>query len=293
MTVPSTEAFAFRVVRALRIPKSRQIRIGAAILMVFILGAVFAPILSTHPPNQTVLSNALKQPSSDHWLGTDEYGRDVYSRLLYGARVSLTVAVTVVMGSLVAGGLIGLVAGYVGGVVERVLMALNDILLAFPGFLLALAIVAVRGSSLSSVILAIGVAYTPRVAVVMRSVVITLRERLYVKAARSSGIPTWRVIVIHVLPNSLAPILVVAAISAATAVLAEAGLSFLGVGVQPPTATWGNVIADGQSYLRTNPLISISGGLAVSAVVVALNLVGEGLRDFVDPRVRTSEASIS
>ena len=162
----------------------------------------------------------------------------------------------------------------------------NDILLAFPGFLLALALVAARGSTLENVILAVAIAYTPRVAAVMRSVVITIRPRPFIEASQAIGMGSFRVLRRHVLPNSLPPVIVVTTVSAATAILAEAGLSFLGLGVQPPTATWGNVISDGQGYLISNPLISVSAGLCIAVTVVALNLLGDGLRDTLDPQMR-------
>ena len=192
----------------------------------------------------------------------------------------------VVMISLTFGTLIGAVAGYAGGWIERCLMVGNDILLAFPGFLLALALVAVRGSSLESVILAVSIAYMPRVAAVMRSVVITIKPRPYIEASQAIGMTPFRVLFAHIIPNSLPPVIVVGTVSAATAILAEAGLSFLGLGVQPPEATWGNVIADGQSYIISNPWISLSAGSCIAVVVVALNFLGDGLRDTLDPQMR-------
>tara|TARA_B100000029_G_scaffold410440_1_gene412363 strand:- start:86 stop:691 length:606 start_codon:yes stop_codon:yes gene_type:complete len=192
----------------------------------------------------------------------------------------------VVVISLTFGTLIGAIAGYAGGWVERCMMVVNDILLAFPGFLLALALVAARGSSLESVIIAVSIAYTPRVAAVMRSVVLTIKPRPYIEASQAIGMTATRVLFVHVIPNSLPPVIVVATVSAATAILAEAGLSFLGLGVQPPTATWGNVISDGQSYIISNPWISISAGSCIAVVVIALNLLGDGLRDTLDPQMR-------
>ena len=162
----------------------------------------------------------------------------------------------------------------------------NAIMLAFPGFLLALALVAARGSSLESVILAVSIAYTPRVAAVMRSVVLTIKPRPYIEASQAIGMTPARVLFVHVIPNSLPPVIVVATVSAATAILAEAGLSYLGLGVQPPAATWGNVISDGQSYIISNPWISISSGACIAIVVIALNLLGDGLRDTLDPQMR-------
>ena len=217
--------------------------------------------------------------------------RDVLSRLIWGARISIYVALSVVLLSLTFGSILGAVAGYAGGWLERFLMMGNDILLAFPGFLLALALVAARGSTLENVILAVAIAYTPRVAAVMRSVVLTIRPRPFIEASQAIGMGSFRVLWRHVLPNSLPPVIVVTTVSAATAILAEAGLSFLGLGVQPPTATWGNVISDGQGYILSNPLISVSAGLCIAITVIALNLLGDGLRDTLDPQMRRYTSS--
>jgi peptide/nickel transport system permease protein len=188
--------------------------------------------------------------------------------------------------SLSLGTLIGAVAGYAGGWTQRLLVMANDILLAFPGFLLALAIVAARGSSLESVIVAVSIAYIPRVASVMRSVVLTIKPRPFVEASHAIGMGPIRVLLRHIIPNALPPVIVVSTVSAASAILAEAGLSFLGLGVQPPTPTWGNIIADGQAAVTTTPLISLSAGICIAATVVALNLLGDGLRDTLDPQMQ-------
>ena len=259
---------------------------GIVVIVLLALVALAAPLLSPMSPVATDLAATLAPPSSAHWLGTDQYGRDVLARLIWGSRVSLEVALAVVALSLGLGTTVGAIAGYAGGWVERVVMAINDILLAFPGFLLALAIVAARGSSLESVILAVAIAYTPRVATVMRAVVLTIRPLPFVEASRALGMTPARVLWRHVIPNSLPPVIVVATVSAATAILAEAGLSYLGLGVQPPEATWGNVIADGQGFIVSNPWISLSAGLCIALSVIALNLLGDGLRDTLDPQMR-------
>ena len=255
-------------------------------LAILVVVAVAAPVIAPYSPTATDMMRTLAPPSSAHWLGTDQYGRDVLSRLIWGTHISLEVALSVIGISLTLGTLIGAVAGFAGGWTERCIMALNDILLAFPGFLLALALVAARGSSLGSVILAIAIAYTPRVATVMRAVVIVIRPLPYVEASHALGMSSLRVLVRHVVPNALPPVIVVATISAATAILAEAGLSYLGLGVAAPTATWGNVIADGQEVIASNPWISLSGGVCIAVTVIALNLVGDGLRDTLDPQMR-------
>ena len=260
--------------------------IGCCILLLLVLIALAAPLISPHNPLKTDLTNTLSPPSATYWLGTDQYGRDIVSRLIWGTQVSLKVALAVVTISLAVGTLVGAIAGFAGGWTERIIVVCNDILLAFPGFLLALAIVAARGSTLESVIIAVSIAFTPRVISVMRSVVLTIRPRLFIEASHAIGMTTTRILLRHVIPNALPPVIVVATVSAATAILAEAGLSFLGLGVQPPTPTWGNVISDGNSLITTNPLISLSAGLCIAVAVVALNLLGDGLRDTLDPQMR-------
>ncbi len=266
--------------------------IGATILLLLVIVALTAPWISPYSPTKTSMVNTLLPASWAHPLGTDQFGRDVLSRLIHGTRVSLLVAFWVVTLSLLIGTLVGGIAGFAGGWVDRTITVGNDILLAFPGFLLALAIVAARGSSLESVILAVSIAYTPRVAAVMRSVALTIRPRAFIEASHAIGMTPTRILLRHVIPNALPPVIVIATLSAASAILAEAGLSFLGLGVQPPTPTWGNIISDGQASITTSPLISISSGLCIAAMVVALNLIGDGLRDALDPQMRRQTARI-
>jgi len=277
--------------RALRASIADHLRhpglaIGSAILGMLLVVALLAPWVAPHPPLKTNMSNTLAPISSQHWLGTDQYGRDVLSRILLGTQVSLKVAFAVVALSLTAGTMIGALAGFAGGWIERTTLVVIDILLAFPGFLFALALVAARGSSLESVIIAVAIAFTPRVAAVMRSVVLTIKPRPFIEASRAIGMSELRVLWRHVIPNALPPVIVVATVSAATAILAEAGLSFLGLGVQPPTPTWGNIIADGNALITTNPWISIGAGLCIALAVIAFNLLGDGLRDTLDPQMK-------
>ncbi len=259
---------------------------GSIILVFLLLVALLAPWLAPYPPMKTNMANTLAPMSSVHWLGTDQYGRDVFSRILLGTQISLKVAFAVVALSLTAGTLIGALAGFAGGWTERITVVIIDILLAFPGFLFALALVAARGSSLESVILAVAIAFTPRVAAVMRSVVLTIKPRPFIEASRAIGMTETRVLLRHVIPNALPPVIVVATVSAATAILAEAGLSFLGLGVQPPTPTWGNIISDGNALITTNPWISLAAGFSIALAVIAFNLLGDGLRDTLDPQMR-------
>ncbi len=266
--------------------------IGLIVLILLVLIAIAAPLLAPYSPTKTDLGNTLAHPSAAYWLGTDQFGRDVLSRIIWGSRISLQVALAVVFISLTLGTLIGAVAGFAGGWLDRVIVVINDILLAFPGFLLALALVAARGSSLESVITAVSIAFTPRVAAVMRSVVLTIKPRLFIESSRAIGMSPARILFRHVVPNAMPPAIVVATVSAATAILAEAGLSFLGLGVQPPTATWGNIISDGNATITTNPLISFSAGLCIAIAVIALNLLGDGLRDTLDPQMRRQTGRI-
>jgi len=267
--------------------------VGFIILAFMTLVAVAAPVIAPYSPLHTDLANTLAGPSATHLLGTDQFGRDILSRLIFGTSISLKVALSVMALSLTLGMTIGAMAGFLGGWIERITVSVIDILLAFPGFLLALALVAARGSSLESVILAVSLAFTPRVAAVMRAVVLTIAPRPYIEASHALGMTRWRILIFHVIPNSLPPVIVVATVGAATAILGEAGLSFLGLGVQPPTPTWGNVIADGQTFLESNPLISLSAGFCIALMVIALNLLGDGLRDTLDPQMRkTSNAKM-
>lgn len=274
-----------------RFLRHRGFLIGLVLLVVLTVVAIAAPVIAPYSPVKTNILDTLAPPSAEHWLGTDQLGRDVLSRLIWGTRISLEVALAVTVLSLAIGMVAGGAAGFLGGWTERLIVSVIDILLAFPGFLLALALVAARGSSLESVVLAIAISSAPRVAAVMRAVVLTIAPRTYIEAARAIGMSNARILFLHVVPNSLPPVIVVATVGAATAILGEAGLSFLGLGVQPPTPTWGNVISDGQGYLQTNPWISLSAGLFIAASVVALNLLGDGLRDTLDPQMRRTSGT--
>ena len=262
--------------------------IGGLILFCLLVIAIFAPWIAPHSPTDTNLRNRLQVPSIEHPLGTDKFGRDVASRLIYGTQVSLTVGLLVVAISATVGFVIGAIAGFFGGWVDTLIMRLVDVMLAFPGFLLALALVATMGSTLQTVIVAISVAYSPRNALVMRSVILTVRQNAYVEAAYAVGASNFRIVSRHVFPNAIPPLIVIASINAAIAITAEAGLSYLGLGVQPPTPTWGAVISDGRDFVRTNPWICISAGMAIMMAVMSLNLLGDSLRDVLDPRMRGS-----
>jgi peptide/nickel transport system permease protein len=266
-----------------------RLKIVTVIILIFSMVAVFAPLLAPYSPTNINLKERLLSPSLDHLLGTDKYGRDVLSRLIYGARISLIVGSMVVLISAALGMFIGTLSGYFGGIIDATIMRFVDVLLAFPGFLLALGMVACMGNNLQSVVIAIAVAYAPRNALIVRSVALSVRETDYMEAVKALGASHLRLITHHLVPNVIPSLIVIASIQAATAITAEAGFSFLGLGVQPPTPTWGAVIAEGREFVRSAPWISFSAGLSIMIVVLGLNLLGDALRDILDPRMRESE----
>ena len=272
--------------RALRrLQRNRAALAGMVVILVLVIAAIFAPFLAPYNPYTVTLETRLQPPGAAHLLGTDELGRDILSRLLYGARVSLWVGiVTVVLAGLigVAG---GLVAGYLGGYWDAVIMRLVDVFLAFPVIVLAIAIVAVRGPGLTNVLIALALVYWTTYARVARSVVLILREEEYTWAARTLGASPSRIMVRHLLPNAIAPLVVLASLGMGNAIVAEAALSFLGI--QPPEASWGSMLNVGMGFLRDASFLSITPGLAIFVTVLGFNLLGDGLRDALDPRLRT------
>lgn len=266
--------------------RNRRAVVGGIILLVIITMAIFAPYVATHDPVKQNIRNQLKPPSREHIFGTDQFGRDIFSRVVYGARLSLRVGFLSISFALVVGGLLGLVSGYFGGWMDMIIMRLIDILLALPGFLLALAIVAALGPGLENVVMAIGVSYVPSFARMMRSSVLATRELDYVGAAQALGASDSRIIFLHILPNSISPIIVLTTLSVAGAILSAAGLSFLGLGAQPPTPEWGSMIATARPFIRVSHWSVTIPGLAIFITVMCLNLVGDGLRDALDPRLK-------
>jgi peptide/nickel transport system permease protein len=265
---------------------ARGAPLGGLVLGVVVLVALLAPLISPYDPLQQDLMNALKAPTAAHWLGTDDLGRDIVARVFYGTRVSLIAGLASVGIAVVAGSLLGLVAGFAGGWLDSVLMRLIDAVLSFPGLVLALALGAVMGAGLLGVVIALGVVYTPTFARLMRGQVLTVREREFVQAARVLGAPGWRIVRQHVLPNVATPIVVQASLSIAFAILAEASLSFLGLGVRPPEPSWGGMINQGRGYLQQAPWIVFGPGAALFVTVLGLNFVGDAIRDALDPRIR-------
>jgi ABC-type dipeptide/oligopeptide/nickel transport system permease subunit len=253
--------------------------VALGVLVVICGFALAAPILASHDPDAQNLRNALQGPSSDHWLGTDEVGRDVFTRLLYAARVSLFAAVQAVGVGVVLGVAPGVFAGYVGGRIDAVIMRITDVMLAFPPIILAIAVVGVLGPNLTNAMFSIGLIFAPRFLRLMRSTVMQVREETYVEASRSIGTSTFDILRRRVIPNSISPLIVQLSLAAGTAMIAEATLSFLGLGVQPPQASWGSMIGRAVRHLDRAPFLVIWPGLAIAVTVLALNLVGDGLRD--------------
>ncbi|MCS7056811.1 MAG: ABC transporter permease [Thermoflexales bacterium] len=269
--------------RAIRSP---QFIIGVALVTLFVLTAVLGPVLSPYSPTAQKMSLRLKPPSAAHVLGTDDFGRDVLSRILHGAMPSLQVSVLSVAGSLVIGVIIGLIAGYRGGWTDTLLMSLMDVLLAFPAVLLAIAILAVMGTALSNVILAIAIVNLPTFARLARGSTLATRELLYVEAARGLGVPPITIMWRHILPNIAAPLIVQTSLTIAAAILIEAALSYLGLGIQPPAPSWGNILSSTYGFIQTNPWPSVFAGAAIALAVLGFNLLGDGLRDALDPTTR-------
>ena len=274
-------------VRALRRLLSDPVTCAAAlVLLLVVLCALFAPLLAPNDPNAINPFATLRAPSSAHLLGTDQNGRDVLSRVIFGARVSLTVGIISVGIAVVIGVPLGLISGYAGRLTDALIMLLIDAMLAFPSLILALAIVALLGQGINQLMIAIGITSIPVFARLVRAQTLSLRELDYALAARAMGAPAWRVQLRHIMPNAMAPVIVQASLGMAFAILAEAGLSFLGIGVRPPTATWGGMLQTAVQKIDLAPTLSIFPGLAIFVTVLALNIVGDALRDTLDPRLR-------
>ena len=269
-----------------RAARARLAPFGAAVMLLAITVALLAPVVAPYNPLKQNLNNTLARPDWTHLMGTDNVGRDVFSRMVYGTRVSLVAGFGSVVIAVLVGGLLGLLAGYAGGRVDNLVMRMMDAVLSFPPLVLALALGAVLGAGLTGVVIALGVVYTPTFARLMRGQVLSITAREYVDAARALGAPGWRIAWSHVLPNATAPIVVQASLSVAFAILAEASLSFLGLGIQPPAASWGSMINAGRGYLQQAPWIVFGPGAALFITVVGLNFVGDAIRDALDPKLR-------
>jgi peptide/nickel transport system permease protein len=275
--------------RITRVMFTRKVVVfGMAIIVVMVLVAIFAPWIAPYNPYKTNLPDALQSPNAAHLLGTDSLGRDTLSRIIYGARTSLIVGIVSIVIAATVGMTLGLVAGYYGGLANVIIMRLIDSLMSVPMMLLALMIASVLGAGLTNVIIAIGIGLTSVYARLMCGQVLTVKENDYVMAAHASGAGNLSIMLRHIVPNCFPPLIVLVTMQMGSAILAEAGLSFLGLGIAPPGAAWGAMVNDGYKYLLAEPTLSFAPGIAIMLVVFAFNMVGDGLRDALDPRLRGS-----
>ncbi len=269
-----------------KLKRNRIAVVGGAIVLFYIVIAILAPMIAPFDPLEIDLGKKLLSPSGEHWMGTDDKGRDITSRLLYGARLSLIIGfVSVCIGATI-GIILGLVSGYYGKWIDTVIMRIIDVLLAFPGILLALAIISALGPSLVNVMISVGVFSIPTFARIVRGSTLAAKKLEYVDAVRSLGASDFAIISRHILPNIMSPIIVQGTLRIATAILTAAGLSFLGLGAQPPTPEWGAMLSNGRDFLFTAPHIAMFPGIAISTLVLGFNLFGDGLRDALDPRMK-------
>ncbi len=268
-----------------RLRKSRTAVLGIIIIILFTLIALFAPYIAPYDPLEQNFIKSFRAPSAEHYLGTDEFGRDIFSRIIYGSRISLQIGFVAVFISLVVGVSVGLAAGYYGGWIDMLVMRVMDLMLSFPYILLALVIMSILGPGIYNAMIAIGIVYVPQYARIVRSSVLSVKKKEYVLAARALGANDFRIILKHVFLNSMAPIIIQTTLSIGRAIINAAGLSFLGLGAQPPTPEWGAMLSNGQNFLRNAPWIATFPGIAVALLVLGFNLVGDGFRDAFDPRL--------
>lgn len=271
-----------------RLKKNKMAVLGLVILVILILAAIFADQIANY---DTVvikqnLADRLQPPSAKHWLGTDEFGRDIFARIVHGARVSLIVGIVAVSISIIGGGILGAIAGFYGGKLDNVIMRLMDIFLAVPSILLAIAIVSALGPSLLNLMIAVSISSIPRYARIVRASVLSIRDQEFIEAAKAIGASNTRIIFRHIIPNSLAPVIVQGTLGVAGAILSTAGLSFIGLGIQPPAPEWGSMLSGGRQYLRYAWWVTTFPGVAIMITILSLNLLGDGLRDALDPRLK-------
>lgn len=271
-----------------RLKKSKAAMAGLILIVMFLCMAIFAPLIADYDTQVIKLNipERLESPSANHWFGTDEYGRDIFYRIVYGTRISLFVGVISVGIALSIGGFLGAIAGYYGGKLDNAIMRVLDVLLAIPAILLAITIVSALGSSIMNLMIAVGISNIPGFARVVRASILSVKDQEFIEAARAIGAKDHVIILKHVLPNSMAPIIVYATLKVATAIMATASLSFIGLGVQPPTPEWGSMLASGRQYMRDHMYIVMFPGLAIVLAVLSLNLIGDGLRDALDPKLK-------
>ncbi|WP_026476353.1 ABC transporter permease [Alkaliphilus transvaalensis] len=270
-----------------RLVKNKAAMVGLAIMLILIFSAIFADFIAPYGYDEQVLTNRFKSPSSEHLFGTDNFGRDIFSRIVYGSRISLRVGIISVAIAALCGGSLGAVAGYYGGKLDNVIMRMMDILLAIPGIILAISIVAALGPELRNVMIAVGIGGIPGFARIVRASVLSIREQEFIEAAKAVGANDFRIISKHIIPNSMAPIIVQATMGVAGAILSTAGLSFIGLGIQPPIPEWGAMLSTGRDYIRDYWHMTTFPGVAIMITIFALNLLGDGLRDALDPRLKS------
>lgn len=280
-TSPSNWRLVYR-----RLKKNKVALWGGYLLLFLILVAIFGPYLTVHDPVRVNFSTRLLPPSAEFWLGTDHNGRDIFTRLIHGMRITLFVGFSSVLVGALIGVPLGIVSGFYGGAIDSIIMRIIDVLLAFPGILLAIALVSVLGGSITNVIIAVAVFSIPTFARVVRGSTLTIRKLEYIDAVRALGATDLRIIVKHVLPNILSPIIVQSTLRIAIAILVASSLSFLGLGAQPPSPEWGRMLSDGRNYMFDHPHVAFFPGLAIAIVVLAFNLFGDGLRDALDPKTK-------
>jgi len=269
-----------------KLKRNKAALFGGILIIIYVASALFAPLLFTGNPSAPDLMNSLESSSVDHPLGTDELGRSILGRIIYGSRISLLIAVGVVSVGMIIGIPLGLVSGYYRGKVDFIIQRATDTMLAFPGFLLALALVAVLGVGLKNTVISIGISMVPLYIRLVRGCVLSVREEIYVEAARAVGTRDVIILIRHILPNVMVPITVQTSLSMGTAILFAAGLGFLGIGVQPPTPEWGSMLGSARSYLFHAPHVATFPGIAIFLAVLSFNLLGDGLRDALDPRFK-------
>jgi peptide/nickel transport system permease protein len=269
-----------------RLGRSRGAVLGGIVLSALVLAAIAAPLLTPYEPLVLSPGDGLQPPNARHWLGTDVLGRDLFTRILFGARTSLQTGLISVTIATAIGVPLGLVSGFYGGLADRLLMRLVDLMLTFPGILLALVIIAILGPNLFNAMLAVGISASPTYARVVRATVLSAKEQVYVEAAKAIGCVNMRIMLRHILPNTVAPIIVLGTLGVAGAIIAAAALSYLGLGAKPPEPEWGALLSEGRNYLRVAWWMTTFPGLAIMTAVLSINLVGDGLRDALDPRLR-------
>lgn len=270
-----------------RLKKSKVAIAGLVILTLLILMAVFADVLVDY--DVAIAQNMpekLQGPSPTHWLGTDGFGRDILARIIHGSRISLSIGFVSVIVSLVIGGAIGSIAGYYGGTLDIIVMRFIDVLMAIPSMLMCICVVTVLGPGMSNLLVAITISYVATFCVIVRSSILTIKNSDYIEAARATGVGTFRIILKHIIPNTMGPIMVQATLSIGSVILSAAGLSFVGLGVMPPTPEWGAILTEGKEFIRTAPHIVLFPGIAIMLAVMSLNFLGDGLRDALDPRLK-------